>query len=222
MCRAGEIEEKELQTLVYRNGLSAEEEEMIHLIEDSTSIEFEVDAARRKFEEWMTNFNDQERRFISPVVMCEVQYNEILEFTDGLQQPNMLRTAACSVLFDKLVHCYALKRDSLLERLKNDLMYAVYREYNPHVVASADFFNHEPYFVHSKRLEQGQKQVQEQWVIMTDKEKAQSLTKKFVKTVDSRSLEVLHVVFFRLMFHSWADLSIASQRQVQTIRNLCR
>lgn len=193
--------------------------EIISAVQDSAVLEVDAESSRATFEEWLENFSDQDRRYTSPVVMCEVQYNEILKYTDGWEEPNMLKTAACSVLFDKLIPCYALKRDCLLERLKNDLMYAVYSNFSPKVAASSTYYDHEPFFRSAIQLEKGQSEVERRWNEMVEKEKLLKVNSRVVKSVDGRRLEFLQYNFLIVVFNSWVDLLGRKHDLVEKMRS---
>ena len=199
------------------DAVAEEDDELKHSLLTLAS-EVDAEASRRKFEEWLDGFNDQERRFISPVVLCEVQYNEIIELTRGWQEPNMLRTAACSVLFDKLVPCYALTRDSLLERLKNDLLYAIYSEYSPQVAASFRYLEHAPWFVQAQDFAKRQRAFDQRYQQMVERETIAASSAKFVKSVDARKVEQYQAVFYQVTFALWRDFVRSRQKLVSRLK----
>ena len=198
--------------------LPEEDEELIKHVKGSSAAEVDIESSRRKFEAWLSNFKNHERQFISPVVLCDVQYNEILEYTDGWQEPNILRTAACSVLFDKLVPCYALTRDSLLERLKNDLLYAVYEKFTPKVAASMTYFDHSPFFALADEAAKRQQLFDKRYEEMVQKDKLASTNKKIVKSVDSRQLDKLRWWHTAVVLNSWRDLIDRKNYLVSNLR----
>lgn len=152
--------------------------------------------------------------------LTQVQYNEILEYTEGWPEPNLLRTAAASVLFDKLVPCYALKRGSLLERLKDDLMCAVYDKYSPQVAADSTFFEHTPYFVSAVEAEKRQVIVDQRYDEMICKEEMHKSNSKIVRTVEGRNLENLEHYFQVSILKSWIDVVHRKKELVERLRSI--
>ena len=188
--------------------MSEEEQEVILSVEESLAAEDDADESRRKFEEWSSKLNDKERHFLSPMVLCEVHYNEMLEFTAGWPEPNTLRTATCCLLFDKLVPCYAMKRDSLLDKLKNDLMSAVYREFSPQVAVGASYFQTTPYFVTVGEQEKRQAEFDRAYNEIMLQEQQSKSSKKVVKSIDARSLENLRFYFQMFVFRAWSGVIV--------------
>jgi hypothetical protein len=198
---------------------SEEEQQMLEILEQRANVDLDdVGAIRTKFGEWLQNFHDQERRFTSPMVLCQVQYNEILEYTEGWPEPNMLRTAACSVLFDKLVPCYAMKRDSLLERLKDDLLHAVYSRYDPQVASSAAYCDHTPYFVVAEDAEKRQLEVDRRYEEVLHKEQIQKSNKTIVKSVEARKLDALRWYVMSVFYQTWADVIARKHWLIEGLR----
>jgi hypothetical protein len=198
--------------------LTEEEEEVIRTVEEA-DLEFDdVNTSRIKFEEWLASVKDQERRFTSTPVMCQVQYNEILEYTRGWPEPNMFKTAACSVLFDKLVPCYVLKRHSLLEQLKDDLLQAVYAGYSPQVASSGTYYDHIPFFVSAQEALARQKEVDRKYEEAQMIEKVNKSSKKIVKSVEARNLERLRFYFINIVWQSWIDAVITKQKLIASLR----
>lgn len=154
------------------------------------------------------------------MVLCEVQWNEICEYTKGWPEPNSLRAAAASVLFDKLVPCYALKRGSLLERLKNDLMGAVYTDYTPQVAAHSIYFQHTPYFVMALEATKRQALVDARYDEMIRKEELTKSNSKIVKSVEGRNLDNLHHYFSIIIFRSWLGVVDKKKELVEKLRSL--
>lgn len=198
--------------------LSEEEQEVIQTVEETFAADDDAVGSRRKFEEWSDNFNDTERQFSSPMVLCEVLYNEMLEFTAGWHEPNVLRTATCCLLFDKLVPCYALKRDSLLERLKDDLMFAVYREYTPKVAIANSYFNHTPFFVTVREQQKRQAEFDKVYNEIMLKEQQSKTSTKVVKSVNERSLMDLRFYFRMFIFRSWFDVVLRKHELIERLR----
>jgi hypothetical protein len=200
--------------------LSEAEQELLEAFEQRADTDiYDAGACRAKFQEWLQNFHDQERRFTSPLVLCQVQYNEILEYTEGWPQPNMLRTAACSVLFDRLVPCYAIQRDSLLERLKDDLLHAVYSKYGPGVASGAAYFDdHTPYFVDAQEAARRQAEVDRRYDEVLMKEQVNASSKKIVKSVEARNLEGLRFYLVTVFWRSWVEVVHRKQVLIEKLQ----
>ena len=198
--------------------LSEEEQEVIQTVEETFAADEDMQGSRRKFQEWCDNFDDKERQFSSPMVLCEVTYNEMLEFTAGWPEPNVLKTATCSLLFDKLVPCYAMKRDSLLERLKNNLLFAVYSDFTPKVAVDASYFKHTPFFVTTREQQKRQAEFDRVYNEIMLKEQQSNTGTKVVKSVNERSLENLRFYLQMFIFKSWHCVVLQKHELMERLR----
>jgi hypothetical protein len=68
------------------------------------------EAVKMFLEDWLHKYMEEESKFDSKLVFCEVKLQELLHITKNLPRPHPFRTWVCCDLLMKLVHAFAHKR----------------------------------------------------------------------------------------------------------------
>jgi len=180
--------------------------------------EDDIAASRMMFEDWYQRFDDQQTHFNSPALFCEMQYKEIKEISKGMKEPNSLKTAACSVLFDRLCSTFS-RHDRLMVNLKDDIMQAVYQDYSPSVATENTYFDRFPYFLLYDEYLRKTNNMSDQIQNLLEQRNETILGSKVIRTTTERELERMQNLFKQVAWSAWVNFIHSKHQTIAVVKD---